>query len=140
MSPPRIELTSAKSLRPSDRLQGVVRWDLSEAPVRAELRLLWFTRGEGKPDREVIRVEPVEQLPRAQEGSPYRGTAARPQQRSELRPSERRSFSFRMPEGPYSFCGSLITLVWALELEVEPDGLADQVEVSLSASGEAIHP
>jgi len=137
VSRPRVEVART-SLRPGEDVSGVIQWELTEAPTSAEVRLAWTTRGEGKPDREVVHVVSVADLPCVQAGAPYRDAAQGPAGPSELRPREQRAFSFRMPDQPYSFSGSLISLVWLLELAVEPDGLADPVELTLSSSGKVI--
>jgi hypothetical protein len=40
-----------------------------------------------------------------------------------------RSFSFRLPDGPYSFSGSLITLTWALELVALPNRTTERLDL-----------
>jgi len=40
-----------------------------------------------------------------------------------------RSFRFRVPRGPYSFSGKLITLAWAVELVVLPSGETERLDL-----------
>ena len=40
-----------------------------------------------------------------------------------------KGFTLRLPLGPYSFSGSLITLSWALELVALPDGGTERVDL-----------
>ena len=40
-------------------------------------------------------------------------------------------FGFRLPEGPYSFSGKLITLAWAVEVVALPDGETERLDIGL---------
>jgi hypothetical protein len=136
---PRITLTSGAALRPGTPVAGVIRWDLPAPPSSAELRLVWFTVGEGTPEHTVVRLEPVASLPALPaEGGPYREAPAIAGADLALRCQEDRRFSFLAPEGPHSFDGALFSLGWALELAVEPDTLSDRVDLCLSPTGEPI--
>ena len=108
--------------RPGEEVTGAVAWAIEEGepPASAEVRLVWFTRGHGDPSSELVAAA---ELP-----SP-----------AEL---DRREFSLRLPEGPYSFTGKLITLVWAVEVVVEPGGRAERKEIVVSPTGREIrlHP
>ena len=42
------------------------------------------------------------------------------------------------PEAPHSFSGALISLIWAVELLVEPGGLSERIEITVSPTGEEI--
>jgi len=86
------------SFRPGETVSGVVRWELEEDPTEVVLRLFWFTEGRGTRDVEVVDSERFE-APAFH---------------------DRRTFSFQIPEGPYSFSGKLISLIWALELIADP--------------------
>ncbi len=120
--PIRVELDGGRSAyRPGDEVAGTVSWDLGdEAPESAEVRLAWYTRGRGDRDSEVVAAQALE--------APA--------------PAERRSFRFRLPDGPYSFSGKLISLVWTVEAVVEPESRAGRVELVVSPTGEEIllHP
>lgn len=95
----KIELTDERpAFEPTEQLAGNVRWDSEKASQRLELRLFWFTRGKGTEDAGIVATLKLEQ-PLGQES---------------------RSFSFQLPEAPYSFSGKLISLVWALELIAYP--------------------
>ena len=83
---------------PGGAVSGEVSWTLTDDADAVELRLFWHTSGKGT--EEAVLVDSV-RLARP----PRHGT---------------KSFSFRLPERPYSFSGRLITLQWALELVVEP--------------------
>lgn len=103
--------------RPGEEISGEVRWNFNEAPQAIELRLFWYTSGKGTTDVEIVDDLRFDN-PAARESRPYR---------------------FTLPESPYSFSGKLISLLWALELEV--DGGDDNVaryEFVLSPSGKEI--
>jgi hypothetical protein len=47
-------------------------------------------------------------------------------------------FALQVPPGPYSFSGKLISLVWSLELIVEPAGTVERVKLVVSSTGEEV--
>lgn len=90
-----IDLNPARSgFTPGEEVAGTVSWSTDKPGEKVELRLFWFTRGKGTEDAGIVDTQSFE------------GSAAR----------ESRPFRFRLPAGPYSFSGQLISLVWALEL------------------------
>jgi hypothetical protein len=94
-----IELEDGRAaFRPGETVTGVARWDLDEKPTDVVLRLFWFTEGRGTRDVGVVVEKRFE--------APGR--------------EDRRTFQLRLPEGPYSFSGKLISLIWALELVADP--------------------
>lgn len=101
-----------RSYRPGEIIRGAVEWHLPTAPKGVELRLFWFTRGRGTRDVEIVQRAPFD-LPRAHDG---------------------RSFTLRAPAEPHSFSGKLISLVWALELVVEPGEIVERTELVISPS------
>jgi hypothetical protein len=101
---------------PRETLRGTVRWNLDANPRHLELSLFWYTAGKGT--RDVGVVETV----RFDEPGAY-GT---------------KDFSFPLPEGPYSFSGKLISLLWALELTSSPDSETSRREITLSPTGQEI--
>jgi hypothetical protein len=92
---------------PGDTVSGRAVWRLDEPVDAVELRLFWHTNGKGTED-----VEIVDSL--RMEAADHTGE---------------RSFAFRLPSGPYSFSGSLITLAWAIELVVLPGGDTERIEL-----------
>jgi hypothetical protein len=117
MSELRIELREDRSsYEPGEELMGTAVWQLSQVPRLVELRLFWFTRGKGTEDAGVIATT-VFDRPVAE---------------------ETRAFRFRLPEGPYSFSGKLISLIWALELVVQPTKQVVRREIILALDGEEI--
>jgi hypothetical protein len=103
VSAPRItlELTLEEGrnvFEPGARVTGVAAWSAPAAPRGMELRLSWAMHGRGGRD---FRIADTLPLP---------APAA----------TERRPFILTLPEGPYSFRGRLVTLVWTLELVALP--------------------
>jgi hypothetical protein len=112
-----IQLRDSKTrFLPGEEVAGVVSWYPDFSPQALELRLFWYTEGRGRSDTGIvgnIRFENPEQ-----EG--------------------RREFQFIIPERPYSFAGTLITLKWALELVMEPPHEVERVDIIVSPSGREI--
>jgi hypothetical protein len=104
------------SFRPGDTVEGTVRWQLPEPPESIELRLFWSTEGKGDQDLAVVETIPFDN-PGAQ---------------------DRRTFRVRLPAGPYSFSGKLITLSWALEAVAQPREEAGNLGFVVSPTGEEI--
>lgn len=117
MSELRIDLNEDRTrFEPREELTGNASWRL-EKPARAiTLRLFWFTRGRGTEDVGVAQTIRFEQ-PLTEEV---------------------RSFRFALPECPYSFSGKLISLVWALELIVEPSKEVTRRELVVAPAGQEV--
>lgn len=98
---------------PGDEVAGTVEWHLPGDAERVDLRLHWRTEGKGTQDVDVVAEESWEN-PGPRGEHPYR---------------------FRLPAGPYSFSGTLISLVWGLELVAEPTGRLDLLEITVSPTG-----
>lgn len=97
------------SLVPGQVIDGVAGWRLDEAK-RPVLRLMWYTSGRGTQSMVI-----VEQLDLPDE-----------------RPACRGAFRFTVPEFPYSFKGSLITVHWAIEMLVNGGQQAERVNLVVS--------
>lgn len=98
------------TLVPGQVIDGVAGWRLDDAPKDAVLRLFWFTEGKGTCD-----VGVVEEL-------------TLPHHLAELSGI----FRFTIPAAPYSFCGQLITLKWAIELLVDKGDLVERLDLIVS--------
>jgi hypothetical protein len=117
MSELRIELADGRtSYRTGEPLSGRVSWRVGDQPTSAELRLFWYTSGKGTQDVGVVETM----------------TFATP------RMDDHRNFTLPLPREPYSFSGTLISLIWAIELIVEPGGHVERQEIVLSATGEEV--
>jgi hypothetical protein len=117
MSGLRIDLASGrKAFKPGEPLSGRASWRIDQQPISAELRLFWYTSGKGTQDVGVATTMTFDG-PRMQ---------------------DQRDFTLPLPREPYSFSGTLISLIWAIELIVEPGGHVERCELVLSGTGEEI--
>ena len=117
MSELNIELADGRTAyRAGEPLSGRVTWRVGDQPESAELRLFWYTSGKGTQDVGVVDTMMF--------ASP--------------RMDDRRDFTLPLPREPYSFSGNLISLVWALELIVEPGRHVERQEFVLSSTGDEI--
>ena len=103
--------------RPGETLEGVAGWQLNQTPERLEARLFWHTQGKGTEDVEVVASFPFDQPAR----------------------EEARPFQFQLPDAPFSFSGTLISLIWAVELVAQPGDHSTRLEIFLSPTGEEIN-
>ena len=113
----KIELEQSQTAyRPGDVVAGTARWQLDEQPRQVECRLIWYTQGKGDQDAGLGEAVVFEQ------------------------PGlhDHRSFRFTLPHGPYSFSGTLISLIWAVELSVCPGGLCERREITVGPAGREI--
>src|SRR5512143_3321522 len=95
----QVHLLDGKAqFRPGEVVQGEVVWELAAPPNKLEVRLFWFTIGDVV--REANAVE--------------RTLVNRPAA------AGRQSFRFRLPAGPQSFHGSLVSLGWGVEALAYP--------------------
>lgn len=104
------------SFRPGDKVSGTFSWVLEDQPRSLELRLIWYTQGKGTRDITIVRSRRVDSPPMA-------GGEA---------------FEFRLPDGPYTMQGKLISVVWALELVAGRSGKATRVDLVVSPWGEPV--
>lgn len=107
----RIELDE-DVFEPGSEVCGRVIWRSIERPRELLVSLLWYTAGKGTEDVGIVDQQTVTQPPA--EG--------------------RHDFRFLLPELPWSFSGELISLVWAVEANLEPGGRVDLVRL-ISAPG-----
>jgi hypothetical protein len=99
MSPMDITLRHDKTnFAPRETVEGALRWRLDSQPRRIDVSLLWYTSGRGTQDVGVVETLTIEEPNSV--GS--------------------RDFAFTLPEGPYSFSGKLITVIWAIEATCSP--------------------
>jgi hypothetical protein len=104
------------AFEPGEEVAGTAFWRLDQPPRALELRLFWFTRGKGTEDAGVAETVRFDQP----------------------MPEETRAFRFRLPEAPYSFSGTLISLIWALELVVEPSKEVVRREITIAPGGREV--
>ena len=106
----------ASSFVPGQSITGTISWQYTNPLTSLELRLFWYTQGRGTQDVEVIDVLAVE--------NPLM--------------SGNQTFSFMLPESPFSFSGKLISLLWALELVAKPGNDVSRTEITLSPTGREV--
>lgn len=112
-----IEIAEAKtSFRPGETVAGTVRCNLEENPESLELSLFWQTAGKGTRD-----VGVVETIKFDSPGS-----------------LGQKDFSFKLPQGPYSFSGKLISLIWAVEATTFPTEQTTKREITVSPTGHEV--
>ena len=121
MSAPAIALAltvddGQTAFEPGARLAGVAAWSAPAAPRGIELRLSWAMNGRGGRDFKIAETIPLP-APAA---------------------AERRPFILTLPEGPYSFRGRLVTLVWTLELVASPGEEKAHVDLVVAPGRETI--
>ena len=112
----RIELTDGRrAFKPGESVEGRVTWNVDRA-TSAEMRLFWYTRGKGTEDVGLVE------------------TVALPDPQT----TDQRTFGFALPEAPYSFSGKLISIIWAIELILEPGPSVERREIVMSPSGREV--
>jgi hypothetical protein len=117
MSELRIRLQNdRRAFSPGETVSGTVSWTVDEPPAKAELNLLWSTRGKGTQDVENVATIDFPD----------------PQSR------DSRSFRMPLPTSPYSFSGQLISLVWTLELNLDPGDQHAADEIVVAPSGQEV--
>lgn len=105
-----------KAFSPGEEIVGQVSWELDEPAERLELILSWMTQGKGTTDRQIVQTLTLEN--------------------PTLR--EQRAFQLTAPQGPYSFSGVLIALVWRLELMAYPGKQSAEVQPVIAPGGRGI--
>jgi hypothetical protein len=101
---------------PRGAMQGSVRWSLETAAKCLELSLLWHTEGKGTRDVGVVQTATFD-CPGAL-GS--------------------KDFEFTLPDGPCSFSGRLISVIWSLEVSCSDINETVRQEIVVSPTGKEI--
>ena len=104
------------TFRPRETIAGAVLWEFEKAPDIAEVRLLWFTRGKGTEDGGIAATVTLDAPPAA----------------------DTREFSFDAPNGPYSFSGTLIAVLWAVEFVAKPGSEFQRIEIVIAPDAREI--
>jgi hypothetical protein len=113
----KIQLASGRAaFEPGEEITGTAAWKLDKPPRSVELRLFSFTRGQGDEDAGVAETVRFDHA----------------------LPEDSRPFRFRLPDGPYSFSGKLFSLVWALELVVEPSKENARQEITIAPGAKTV--
>lgn len=120
----RIVLPGGVAHRPGSLLRAEIHWSHDHVPLGGAVELGWTTQGKGDVDRRTLHRAELSELPRLGEPSP-----------SPLRATDARAFELRLPAGPYSFSGALISLSWTLRANLTPDDEQVATEIVLSPTG-----
>jgi hypothetical protein len=113
---PKLEIILERqppAFQPGESVAGSARWLAGHEPGAVSLRLFWSTSGKGTTDLSLVESRDF----------------ARP------RATDDRPFAFILPAGPPSFSGTLISLVWGLELVMENPAAAVSVEIICGPQG-----
>ncbi|MBS0205745.1 MAG: hypothetical protein JSS49_22820 [Planctomycetes bacterium] len=116
MSELAIHLDDRTAFEPGETISVLIDWSLQIQPDAIELRAVWNTAGKGTTDvgiEQTLRID-----------SPNL--------------SDSRRVSFTLPAAPYSFSGTLISLVWALELVALPSGVSCRQEITIAPDSSEI--
>ena len=105
------------AFRPGETIAGAALWEFGKAPDIAEVRLLWFTRGKGTEDGATVATVTFDAPPAA----------------------DTREFGFEAPNGPYSFSGTLIAVLWAVEFVTKPGSEFQRIEIVIAPDAREIH-
>ena len=104
------------TFQPGEPIAGAVLWEFPEKKTRIEVRLVWSTRGKGTEDGATVATEVLNATLAADTGT----------------------FQFTAPDAPYSFNGTLIALIWALECVAEPGEANERIELTIAPGGKEI--
>jgi hypothetical protein len=119
MSPLNIDIENMNTVfNPGQTVRGQVQWQLDKEPEKTVLRLLWYTAGIGAEDVGVVQTVEFDN-PAMTDG---------------------RRFEFKLPAGPYSFSGQLISLIWTLELAAGGQCVRQDITVSPGGAGIQLYP
>jgi hypothetical protein len=105
------------AFRPGETIHGSISWALPVAPAQISVELFWTTRGKGTVDSEVVQSKQIKQ------------PAASGQER----------FLLVVPNGPYSFSGKLVSVLWGVRLIIHPSQEQAQVNLTVSPTGSEIN-
>jgi hypothetical protein len=101
---------------PLEKLELEITWQLLEHADAIEVRLVWYTEGKGDQDLSIVAIERFDHPPL----------------------HDHRRCSFTLPEGPYSFSGRLISVLWCAELVVLPKGPSRRLDLTVGPEGREV--
>ncbi len=85
---------------PGTDLVATVTWHFSEPPTGFLFRLLWTTEGKGTQDVGQVSTKRI----------------------STTKSQGSEDVKIRLPWGPYSYSGKLLSILWSIEVTAEPGG------------------
>jgi len=111
-------LDSRDCWKPGETVKAEVTWQDEEGAEELEVSVLWSTRGRGDEDKDVVATESIHAP-----GS-----------------SGSRRVEFDLPQGPWSYRGKMIEIVWQVDAVIWPSGLESQADLVLSPTGSILAP
>lgn len=114
----QIHLEDGAAFEPGAEVRGRVEWqaEAGDRPKAVWISLLWHTEGKGTEDVDVIQKVELDHPPVIGE----------------------ESFAFRLPSFPWSFSGTLLSLIWAIEASLEPSSTVERVNLVSAPGAEEI--
>lgn len=103
--------------RPGATIRGMVAWSQTGPIDSVRVCLVWYTEGKGTRDMSVVQEVPIVSS-RSADQQPFTLTAP--------------------PDGPFSFSGKLVSVIWAVELLIEPESRSVQKPIVISPTGTEI--
>lgn len=116
MSKMEIQIGGRDTFQPGEEISGTARWELPKNPRWLEVSLFWRTEGEGNQDMSVVERIRFET-------SSAHGT---------------KDFRLKVPSGPYSFSGSLISIIWWIQLAEIRDRNPVSKRITISPKGREV--
>ena len=117
MSTYRIQIDGGRTaFEPGQKISGRFEWsfDLPRDEAWVELRLLWHTEGKGTRDGSVVHTQRIDGVQRGE-----------------------RAFEITAPAGPCSLAGTLISVLWGLELVADTDQ-GERIDLVIAPGGKAV--
>jgi hypothetical protein len=111
-----IQIEGRDAFRPGEEICGRARWELPKNPKWLEVSLFWGTEGKGNQDRRVAERVRFE-TPGASGVKDFRLTA---------------------PSGPYSFSGTLILIIWWIQLAKLGGKNSVRKKITISSTGREV--
>jgi hypothetical protein len=116
-----------ENFRPGEEIRGIVLWNFDKMPSPLELTLFWRTEGKGTQDIGVIDTINIETA------GPPKGEVS-----PKAEASGQKEFKFTAPTGPCSFSGTLISIIWGLELVTANGKDSLRKDLVISPTGQTI--
>lgn len=104
------------AFQPGDEIHGKIKWQFENDPETLTLGLFWKTAGRGTQDI----------------GVPCSQTFDNPGLYGE------KDFTIKCPEGPYSFSGKLISIIWGLELTGQKGKNAAVIDLTIGPNAREV--
>jgi len=110
----------SRTVEPGRDVQGAVRWEAARCgqDPRTSVRLLWYTEGKGTEDCGLVRQQEVVAAGRSGE----------------------QRFTLTAPVFPWTYSGTLLSIIWAVEATMEPGKEVVREVVVCAPGGQELKP